>query len=73
MEGNGGHWRILWIVCDANQYQVVTAGAAKILDVAGKRSLSRPRRMWEANVEVDFKEIVCEDGRWKEMTQDRVQ
>jgi len=38
-----------------------------------KRPLGRPRRRWEANIKMDFKETVCEDVEWIHLAQDRDQ
>jgi hypothetical protein len=38
-----------------------------------KRLLGRPRKIWENNVEIDLGEISCEDRKWVELAQDRVQ
>jgi hypothetical protein len=30
-------------------------------------------RKWDNNIKMDLREICCEDGRWMELAQDRVQ
>ena len=37
----------------------------------GKRPLGRPRRRWENNIRMDFKEIVINAGNWIDSAQDR--
>ena len=37
----------------------------------GKRPLGRPRRRWEANIRMDFKEIVINTRNWVDSAQDR--
>ena len=36
----------------------------------GKRPLGRPRRRWEDNIKMDFREIVCGGVDWIELAQD---
>jgi hypothetical protein len=36
----------------------------------GKRPLGRPRCRWEDNVEMDIKEMECEDVDWIHLAQD---
>jgi hypothetical protein len=38
----------------------------------GKIQLGRPRRRWEDNIKMDFREIVFEDVEWIHLAQDRV-
>jgi hypothetical protein len=38
-----------------------------------KRKLGRPRRRWEDKIRIDLQKINCDDGRWMELAQDRVQ
>ena len=47
--------------------------AFKILtsEPTGKRSLGRPRRRWQDNIRVDFKEIGINAGNWVDSAQDR--
>ena len=37
----------------------------------GKRPLGRPRRRWEGNIKMEFKEVGCGGMNWIEMAQDR--
>jgi hypothetical protein len=37
----------------------------------GRRTLGRPRRMWEDNIRMDLREVGCECVDWMELTQDR--
>jgi hypothetical protein len=37
----------------------------------GKSSLGRPRRRWEDNIKVDFKEILCKVVYWNDLARDR--
>jgi hypothetical protein len=37
----------------------------------GKRSLGRPRRKWEDNIEMDIQEVGGGCGDWLELAQDR--
>ena len=37
----------------------------------GKRSLGRPRRRWEDNIRMDFKEIGVNTRNWVDSAQDR--
>ena len=37
----------------------------------GKRPLQRPRRRWEDNIRMDFKEIGINKRNWVDLTQDR--
>jgi hypothetical protein len=39
----------------------------------GKRSLRRPSRKWEDNIEMDLREIGIDGANWIRLTQDRVQ
>ena len=38
---------------------------------AGKTPLRRPRRRWEGNIRMDFKEIGNNTRNWVNLTQDR--
>jgi hypothetical protein len=38
----------------------------------GKRSLGRPRRRWENNIELDLSEIRIDEANWIQLSQDRV-
>ncbi|KAJ4435918.1 hypothetical protein ANN_18540 [Periplaneta americana] len=37
----------------------------------GKRPLGRPRRRWEDNIKMDFREVGCDDRDWINLAQDR--
>jgi hypothetical protein len=37
----------------------------------GKRPLGRPRRRWEDNIRMDFKEISSNADNWDDLAQDR--
>ena len=37
----------------------------------GKRSLGRPRRRREDNIEMDLREVCCDAANWIDLTQDR--
>jgi len=37
----------------------------------GKRPLGSPRRRWEDNIKMDFKEVGCGGMDWIELAQDR--
>jgi hypothetical protein len=63
----------LWAPSNHQAQTMEAAAGVRTLDAAGKQPLWGQRRMWEANVKVDFKEILCEDGRWTEVALDRVQ
>jgi hypothetical protein len=39
----------------------------------GKRPLGRPRRRWEDNIKLDFREIGIDGANWIQLAQDRVQ
>jgi hypothetical protein len=39
----------------------------------GKRPLGRPRRKWEDNIKIDFKEICIVGANWIRLAQDMVQ
>jgi hypothetical protein len=39
----------------------------------GKRPLERPRRRWEDNIKMDFREIRIDGANWIRLAQDRVQ
>ena len=39
----------------------------------GKRSLGRPRRMWEDIIIMDMKEMRCDTRNWTDLDQDRDQ
>jgi len=39
----------------------------------GKQNVGSPRRRWEDNNNMDLTEISCEDRRWIELAQVRVQ
>jgi hypothetical protein len=49
--------------------------AYKILVGKGdnRRPLGRPRRRWEDNIKIDFKEIECDDVDWIYLAGDRDQ
>jgi hypothetical protein len=38
----------------------------------GKRPLGRPRRRWEANINIDLREIEIDGLNWIRLVQDRV-
>jgi hypothetical protein len=38
----------------------------------GKRPLERPRRRWENNIKIDFREIKIDEANWIRLAQDRV-
>jgi hypothetical protein len=38
-----------------------------------KRPLERPRRIWDDNIEMDFREIGIDGSKWIYLAQDRVQ
>ena len=38
---------------------------------AGKRPLGRPRRRWEDNIRLDFKEIGINTRNWVDLSQDK--
>ena len=37
----------------------------------GKRPLGRPRRRWDDNIKMDFREVGCGGMDWIELAQDR--
>ena len=39
----------------------------------GKRLLGRPRRRWEDNIRIDFREVGCDPGEWIALAEDRDQ
>ena len=39
----------------------------------GKRSLGRPRRIWEDNIKMDLREVGCVPGKWTDLAEDRDQ
>jgi hypothetical protein len=39
----------------------------------GKRPLGRPRRRWEDNIKMDFREIGIDGANWIQLAQDSVQ
>jgi hypothetical protein len=39
----------------------------------GKRPLGRPRRRWEDNIKMDFKEIGIDEANWIQLARDRFQ
>jgi hypothetical protein len=39
----------------------------------GKRPLRRPRRRWEDNIKMDFREVGIDGVNWIQLVQDRVQ
>jgi hypothetical protein len=39
----------------------------------GKRPLRRPRRRWEDNIKMDFRETGIDGANWVRLAQDRVQ
>jgi hypothetical protein len=39
----------------------------------GKRQLGRPRRRWEDNIKLDFRETGIDGANWIRLAQDRVQ
>ena len=38
-----------------------------------KRPLGRPRRRWEDNIKMDFREVDCDPGDWIDLAEDRNQ
>jgi hypothetical protein len=38
----------------------------------GKRQLGRPRRRWEDNIKMDFRDIGIDGANWIRLAQDRV-
>ena len=38
-----------------------------------KSSLRRPRRRWEDNIKMDFREVGCDPGEWIDLAEDRDQ
>ena len=38
-----------------------------------KRPLERPRRRWEDNIKMDFREVGCDPGDWIDLAEDRDQ
>jgi hypothetical protein len=39
----------------------------------GKRPMGRPRRRWEVNIKLDFREIGIDGANWIQLAQDSVQ
>ena len=39
----------------------------------GKRPLGKPRRRWENNIKMDFREVGCDPGDWIALAEDRNQ
>ena len=39
----------------------------------GKRPLGRPRRRWEDNIKMNFREVGCDPGDWLDVAEDREQ
>ena len=39
----------------------------------GQRPLGRPRRRWEDNIKMDFREVGCDAGEWIDLAEDRDQ
>ena len=37
----------------------------------GKRSLGRPRRRWEDNINMDLRDVGCDPGDWIVLAEDR--
>jgi hypothetical protein len=37
----------------------------------GRRTLGRPRRVWEDDIRMDLREVGCECVDWTELAQDR--
>jgi hypothetical protein len=37
----------------------------------GRRQLERPRRRWEENINMDFRQVGCGDADWVDLAQDR--
>jgi hypothetical protein len=44
-----------------------------VVRLEGKRPLGRPRRRWEDNIKMDFREGGIEGANWIRLAQDRVQ
>jgi hypothetical protein len=56
--GTHGEWRgVYWVLIGM---------------LEGKRLLGRPRRSWEDNIKMDFREIRIDGANWIRLTQDRV-
>ena len=43
----------------------------ELVKPTGKRPLGRPRRRWEDNIRIDFKEIGINTRNWVDSAQDR--
>ena len=39
----------------------------------GKRPLGRPKRIWDDNIKMDLREVVCDPGEWIDLPEDRDQ
>jgi hypothetical protein len=39
----------------------------------GKKTLGRPRRRWDDNINIDLREIGIDGANWIQLAQDRVQ
>ena len=65
--------RLRWAGHAARMMQSRNAHRAFVGKPEGKRPLGRPRRRWEDNIKMDWKEVGCVPGVWIALAEDRDQ
>ncbi|KAJ4434880.1 hypothetical protein ANN_23451 [Periplaneta americana] len=65
--------RLIWAGYVARMGESRNAYSVLVGRPEGKRSLGRPRRKWEDNIEMDLREVGYDDREWINLAQDRDQ
>ena len=56
--------RMRWAGHTAHMEHCKNAYRVLVGKLEGKRPLGRPRRRWEDNIKMDFREVGCDPGEW---------
>ena len=65
--------RLRWAGHVARMEQLRNAYRVLVGKPDGKRPLGRPRRRWEDNIRMAFREVGCDPGEWIDLAEDRDQ
>ena len=65
--------RLRWAGHIAHMEQFRNAYRVLVGKPEGKRSLGRPRRRWNDNINMDLREVGCDPGDWKAIAENRDQ
>ena len=65
--------RLRWAGHVAHMEQTRSAYSVLLEKPEGKRPLGRPRRIWEDNIRMYFREVRCDPGQWIDIAEDRDQ